>query len=89
MVRVYAQVLQFGLFVGIPSALVGLYAYRFTPNEDDLHAKLREKYPDKIHASENSVKEMKVFFDNLKKQSPETNRQFDDLMKEGKSKKNS
>ena len=75
--------------LGIPTALVGLYAYRFTPNEDDLHAKLREKYPDKINASENNMKEMKIFFDKMKKQSPETNQQFEDLMKEGKSRRNS
>ncbi len=75
--------------LGIPTALVGLYAYRFTPNEDDLHAKLREKYPDKINASENNMKEMKIFFDKMKKQSPETNQQFEDLMKEGKSRRHS
>ena len=86
--RIYAQVLNFSLLAGIPLALVGLYAYSNTPSEEELHAKLREKYPDKIRSSEKDVKEMQIFFDKMKKQSSETNKQFDGLIKEGKAKKN-
>jgi hypothetical protein len=85
--RIYAHVLQFCILAGIPTALVGLYAYSNTPNEEELHSKLREKYPDRINASQNNAKEMQIFLDKMKKQPPETNKQFDDLVKEGKTKR--